>query len=193
MRLVAPLLLLLGACAAHRGPAAPAVDRMAELDRHHGFQDLAFNVACTQIDGRSAAAEVVYGMDLYDLSRSAEAGGKESGPMKVGCYQDKLGLVRIPIEGRAAVRKVRAELSGLYGKPNTSSARKDLLVWRGERVELSFEASEDGSRGTIAYRSLLTEALWQRDLFLASRPPKPSQPTASAPPTSFRFSEDGIY
>jgi len=182
-------LALLFACA-HRGPSV-AVDRMAELDRHHGFQDLTFNQPCAdQAQMPALRADGPQGMELAEIRRTARVAPGVQGPVTIGCYADMLGRVEVALVGRASVRRARAELQGLYGAPTTTPAAL-ATQWRGQRVEITLTVAPAGDGAVLTYRSLLTEALWRRDVAQATARPPLDPPDRQ--PTVFRLSADGVY
>jgi hypothetical protein len=162
---------------------------MAELDRHHGFQDLAFNQPCAeQAQLPPLRADGPQGMELSEIRRTARVAPGVHGPVTIGCYADMLGRVEVALEGRAAVRRARTALYSLYGAPNTPAAEAQ---WRGQRVEITLSVAEHGDAAVLSYRSLLTEALWRRDVAQATARPRLDPPDPQ--PTVFRLSDGGLY
>lgn len=187
--LSAACLALITACA-HRAPSV-SVDRMAELDRHHGFQDLTFNQPCAeQAQMPALRMDGPQGMELAAIQRTARVAPGVQGPVTVGCYDDMLGRVEVGLTSRGAVRRARTELQGLYGPPTTTPAAYETQ-WRGERVEITLSVTPDGDAAVLSYRSLLIEALWRRDEGMATARPQLAPPDPH--PTVFRLSDEGVY
>ena len=99
-------------------------------------------------------------------------------------------MVEIAVEGRGDVRRIREQLLDLYGVP-TSTQGPLAASWRGERVQVHMEVRPEGDAAVVRYRSLLSEALWRRDMAAAA----PRAPRAIGPqaPQVFRLSEGGVF
>lgn len=189
--LLAAVALLLGACGAQRRAPVVAVDRLAELDRHHGFQDLAFNQPCAdQVTLPATSTPGEFGLDRAALSRTARVAPRVRGAVTVGCYRDMLGLVEVQLQGKADVRRVRRELLELYGTP-TRTEGPVAASWRGERVAVRMEISPEGDAAVLRYRSLLSEALWRRDVH--AQAPRPPRHIGPSEPEIFVLSEGGVF
>lgn len=191
MRLLVSLFCLLTtACAARAATLATEVDRMAELDRHHGFQDLDFDSHCAQVKPAGEVEKGPYGLEVFAVERAVMLAGVQHPRITAGCYKGRLSQVVIPIEGNGAIRRVRSQLVRLYGAPGLDPARPGVEVWSGERVELTLDVDEASKTAQVSFRSLLSEALWRRDMALQEkRAPMPRDPE----PTVFRTREDGVY
>ena len=168
-----------------------AVDRLAELDTHHGFQDLTFNTRCADLRRGPDRAEGHFGFELAETPRTMTVAPGAEGTLTVGCYEGLLGYASVEIHGQKVVKRAQRSIVDTYGVPTATSVDGTQARWQGERVEVAMTLAEDGRSATVSYRSLLSEALWRRDVYLANR----SEPIAEADPEPevFRLSENGIF
>lgn len=184
--------LLLVGCA-HRTPAQGMhVDRMAELDRMHAFQDLEFNAPCAQ--ARETLGETTEdGLELARTHRTVAVAPGAEGALLVGCYKGLLGQTMVELDDKRSVKRARETLVNLYGAPDETTPDGLAATWTGERVVLSMQLDAEHETATVTYRSKLTEALYARDQLLADRQANPLPSREREQVAVFRLSQGGLY
>ena len=187
-----PAALLLIGCA-HRGPAqALHVDRMAELDRIHAFQDLKFNTPCAP-EREVVGADAEDGLELARTNRRVSVAPGAEGSLMLGCYKGLLGQATVELDDKRSVKRARETLVNLYGAPDETTPDGLSATWRGDRVVLSMRLGAEQESATVTYRSRLTEALFARDQLLADRQANPLPDRAGERVATFRLSHGGLY
>lgn len=189
-RILLASLFLVGC--AHRGPQRMVhVDRLAELDNKHGFQDLTFNTRCT-LERDILDQPGDNGLELGRTHRTVRVAPGAEGTLVIGCYKGLLGQATVELSDKRAVTRTRETLVQLYGAPDTTTKDRLSATWVGERVVLNMTLSADGATATVTYESKLAEALWRRDQLLAERRANPL-PERSDTLSVFRPDPDGVF
>jgi hypothetical protein len=137
---------------------AAAAQSLEPLDTRHGFGEMEFGTASTQL-GDLLPWGQEDGMAIFVADMNPEIAGVKFEARKLQFWKDKLARIQFVTTDLNSARRYFKLMTQSYGRPS-SKLGPNSYESKGQKVWASY--GEDGKTATITYASISIEREWQK-------------------------------